>query len=79
MAKSPCLAIVLINPREPQYAASYHWCKLEEHAPDELHVCYCGIWWMAESEDIVPPTKEMIEWRTGSQSVVKRVSGRMMG
>lgn len=79
MAKNACLAIVLINPKEPESAASYHWCKLKEHGEEELHVCYCGIWWLADAEDMVTPTDEMIQWRTGTRYAVKRVSGRMMG
>lgn len=79
MSKKPCLAIVLIAPREPNHAASYHWCKLDEHDGEQMHECYCGLWWLADSEDLVPPTPEMIQWRTGSSDAVMRVSGRMLG
>lgn len=72
-----CLAIVLINEQNPNYAASYHWCKLSEHEVGSPHVCYCGIWWL--SDDLVEPTENMIAWRTGSKSTIKEVSGRMLG
>jgi hypothetical protein len=74
--KSPCLAATLINPREPQYAASYHWCKLDQHETG-MHECYCGIWWL--TDDLVELTPNMLIWRTGGESELKKVSGRMIG
>jgi hypothetical protein len=79
MPKSACLAIVLVNPKDPDSAASYHWCKSDEHDEEEMHECYCGIWWLAPKEDLIPPTRQMIQWRTGARSVIKRVSGHMLG
>lgn len=73
----PCLAITLIVPREPEYASSYHWCARDEHPMDELHSCYCGIDW--QTDDLVEPTVEMIQWRSGSEDAVRGVSGRMLG
>lgn len=75
----PCLAIVLVDPTAPNHAASYHWCKLEEHVADGPHVCYCGIWWLTTKDDLVPPTPEMILWRTGSNPEFKSVGNRLMG
>lgn len=79
MPKNACLAIVLVAPKEPNHAASYHWCKLDKHDDEQLHECYCGIRWTVDTEDLVPPTPEMILWRTGSDTTVKSVSGRMLG
>lgn len=79
MPKKACLAIVLVNPREPQYAGSYHWCMLDEHDREELHECYCGISWTTSEDDLVPPTEQMIQWRTGDRRAVKRVRGQLMG
>lgn len=74
---SACLAIVLINESAPQYAASYHWCKYGAHEDGIPHVCYCGIWW--QCDDLVEPTPAMIQWRTGTESSIKEVSGKMLG
>jgi hypothetical protein len=79
MPNKPCLAITLVYPRRPEYAASYHWCKLDEHPSDQMHECYCGLWWMVDDDDMVTPTPEMILWRTGSESQLKGVSRRLLG
>lgn len=77
MSSTPCLAITLINPRDMEYAASYHWCKLEMHTTGTLHSCYCGIDWI--TDDLVEPTAEMILWRTGTETEIKAVSGKLVG
>lgn len=76
MKKTACLAITLVNPREPQLASSYLWCKLDKHETG-MHVSYCGMWWL--TTDMVEPTENMIAWRTGSKEDVERVSGCMLG
>lgn len=73
----PCLAITLVNPREPQLAGSYHWCTYSEHEWGSLHACYCGILWI--TDDLLDPTPQMIQWRSGNEHDVKAVSGRMLG
>lgn len=77
MAKNPCMAITLVNPRAPQEAGSYLWCVDEDHNGSGLHMSHCGMWW--DTSDLVEPTENMILWRTGNRFTVKRVSGRMMG
>lgn len=86
--KKPCLAITLINDAEPQHAASYHWCKLNDVHSDHhkymnehkgMHECYCGVWWLTTGDQLVEPTAEMILWRSGGETDVKAVSERMLG
>lgn len=77
--KKPCLAIFLIPGCPVENAASYHWCKFEEHSPESLHLCYCGIAWIANQTELVEPTPEMRLWRTGDEQAMKAVSGRMLG
>ena len=79
MAKTPkpCLAIWLIPGADPRYASSYHWCQMKEHSG--IHLCYCGLAWQADPDDLVEPTAEMVKWRTGSEVDLKQVSGRMLG
>jgi hypothetical protein len=72
----PCMAITLIYPQAPEYAASYHWCKLNSH-DSGMHECYCGIWWL--TDDLVEPTPEMVKWRTGTESEMRGVSTRLLG
>jgi hypothetical protein len=76
MIKKPCLAITLIAPQAPQYASSYLWCREDEHET-LMHVCYSGVWWL--TNDLIEPTPEMVIWRTGDESDLKRVRGRMLG
>jgi hypothetical protein len=73
-----CLAIYLVNPKEPQEAGSYLWCIRGAH-PGRFHLCYSGLRWHADDVDLVQPTPEMILWRTGAETDVKRVSGHMLG
>lgn len=75
MKDRPCLAITLVNPREPKLASSYLWCTLGEHESG-MHVSYCGMWWM--TGDIVEPTDAMVIWRTGTAEQVREISGRMV-
>ena len=79
MLAKPCLAITLIYPAAPEFAGSYHWCQLDEHPHGELHVCYCGIQWLTDDEDLVEPTAEMILWRTGTETQVHSVRGKLVG
>lgn len=76
MTTRPCLAITLVNPREPQSSGSYLWCKRDDHE-DELHECYSGIHW--RTDDLVLPTPNMYTWRTGGVVGIQGVRGRMLG
>lgn len=82
-----CLAATLIVPDAPQYSASYHWCKNNEHPMPHpgpipvhpLHECYCGVWWTCGEEDMVELTPNMLLWRTGTEEQIHAVRGHLMG
>jgi hypothetical protein len=71
----PCMAVTLVNPQKSGEAGSYLWCRLDRHSGS--HLCYSGVAWL--SDELVEPTANMILWRTGVETSVQAVSGRMMG
>jgi hypothetical protein len=44
-----------------------------------MHIDYGGLWWLGSKEQLVDPTPEMIQWRTGDEMAVKAVTGRLLG
>lgn len=64
----PCVAATLIPEADPQWPASYHWCKDEFHH-DSIHTCFCGLIWDQRTTpltDFCGP--EMIDWRRNSRT-----------
>jgi hypothetical protein len=77
MSKGPCLAITLVNPRRPQEAGSYLWCKFDIHSG--MHEDYSGLWWLCTGDQLVEVTPQMRTWREGNADDVRSVSGRLLG